>query len=75
MRGFTDKNSPKSGPLVRNVGYRNRPDNWTDTAHARAQHARRVLVEGGAEHGRDRQNDVPIDHPLVQPVAHRVTQL
>ena len=35
-------------------------------AHERAQHDRRVLVEGRAEHRRDRQDDVPIDHPLVE---------
>src|SRR5712692_8777794 len=31
------------------------------TAHECAQHDRRILVEGRAEHRRDRQNDMPID--------------
>ena len=39
-------------------------------AHERAQHDRRVLVKGRAEHRRDRQDDVPIDDPLVEDLAH-----
>src|SRR5712671_8190627 len=37
--------------------------------HQRAQHDRRVLVEGRAEHRRDRQDDVPIDDPLMEDLA------
>ena len=40
------------------------------TAHVRTQHDRRVLVKGRAEQRRDRQDDVPIDHPLVEDLAH-----
>ena len=40
------------------------------TAHERAQYDRRVLVEGYAEHRGHRQDDVPIDHPLVEDLAH-----
>ena len=40
------------------------------TAHECAQHDRRVLVESRAEHRRDRQDDMPIDHPLVEDLAH-----
>src|SRR6266487_2772564 len=40
------------------------------TPHERAQYDRRILVEGRAEHRRHRQNDVPIDHPLVEHRAH-----
>src|SRR5438309_11816019 len=36
------------------------------TTPERAQHARRVLVKGRAEHGRHRQDHVPRDHPLVK---------
>src|SRR2546426_8947400 len=39
-------------------------------AHERAQYDRRVVVEGRAEHGRHRQDDVPIDHPRVEHRAH-----
>ena len=42
------------------------------TTHERAQHARRVLVKGRAEHGRHRQDHVPRDHPLVKDPAHLV---
>src|SRR5262245_55091129 len=40
------------------------------TAHERTQHDRRVLVEGGAEHCRHRQNDVPIDSPFMENLTH-----
>src|SRR4029453_325840 len=40
------------------------------TAHECAQHDRRVLVESRAEHRRARQDDMPIDHPLVEDLAH-----
>ena len=40
------------------------------TAHERAQHVSRMLVEGRAEHGRHCQDDMPIDHPLVEDPAH-----
>jgi hypothetical protein len=40
------------------------------TAHERAQHDRSVLVEGRAEHGRDRQDDVAIDDPLGEDLPH-----
>src|SRR5712691_3654562 len=36
------------------------------TAHERAQHDRGVLVEGGAEHGRYRQDNMPIDDALME---------
>src|ERR1700694_2891728 len=39
-------------------------------AHERAQYDRRVLGEGRAEHPRDRQGDVEIDHPRVEDFAH-----
>src|SRR5712692_9153249 len=39
-------------------------------SHQRAQQNRGVVVEGRAEHGRDRQDDVAIDHPLVEYLAH-----
>ena len=39
------------------------------TAHERTQHDRRVLVEGGAEHRRHRQDEVPRDAPLVADLA------
>src|SRR5215831_19676527 len=35
-------------------------------AHERTEYDRRVLVEGRAEPRRDRQDDVPIDDPLMQ---------
>src|SRR5215475_13726220 len=38
-------------------------------AHERAQQHRRVLVKGGAEHRRDREDDVPIDHALMEDLA------
>src|SRR4029453_6447581 len=34
-------------------------------AHQCAQQERSVAVEGEAEHGRDGEDDMPIDHPLV----------
>src|SRR6266446_6178221 len=43
---------------------------WCPAAHERTQHDRRVLVESRAEHGRHRQDDVPIDDPLVEDLAH-----
>ena len=42
------------------------------TAHERAQHDRGVLVEGGAEHGRHRQDDVPIDDALMEDLTDLV---
>ena len=39
------------------------------TPHEGTQHASGVLVEGGPEHRRHRQNDMPIDDPLVQDVT------
>jgi hypothetical protein len=36
------------------------------TAHERAQHDRGVLVEGDAEHGRDHQDNIPIDDALME---------
>src|SRR5712691_9944988 len=33
-------------------------------AHQRAQHDRSIVIEGGAEHGWDRQENVAIHHPL-----------
>src|SRR5262245_36034809 len=40
------------------------------TAHERAQYDRRVLVKSGAEHGRHRQDDMPIDDALMEHPAH-----
>jgi hypothetical protein len=40
------------------------------TAHACTQHDRRVLVEGGAEQRRHRQNAVPIDAPCMEDLTH-----
>src|SRR6266567_1736829 len=40
------------------------------TPHQGAQHDRGVMGEGRAEHRRARQDDVPIDHPLVEHRAH-----
>src|SRR5213596_2183567 len=40
------------------------------TAHERAQHDRRVLVKGRAEHRRDRQDDMPIDDSHMEGLAH-----
>src|SRR5215831_19738222 len=40
------------------------------TGHERAQHDRGMLVEDGAEHGRHGQDNVPIDDPLVEDLAH-----
>src|ERR1044072_7505041 len=40
------------------------------TAHERTQHNRRMLVEGGAEHRRHRENDVPIDDPFMEDLTH-----
>ena len=39
-------------------------------AHACVQHDRRVLVEGRAEHGWHRQNEVPIDDPCMEDLTH-----
>ena len=39
-------------------------------SHQCAQQDRGVVVEGRAEHGRHRQDDVSIDHPLVKDLAH-----
>jgi hypothetical protein len=39
-------------------------------AQERAQHDRRVLVESRMAHRRDRQDDVAIDNPLVEDLAH-----
>ena len=39
-------------------------------AHERAQHDRRVLVESRTAHRWDRQDDVAIDDPLVEDLAH-----
>ena len=38
-------------------------------AHERAQDNRCVLVEGHAEHRRDRQDDMPIDDPCMEHLA------
>ena len=40
------------------------------TAYKRAQYDRGVLVESGAEHRRDRQDDVPIDDALMENLTH-----
>jgi hypothetical protein len=40
------------------------------TAHERAQHDRRVLVQGRAAHRRDRQDDVSRDDALMQSLPH-----
>src|SRR5262249_8384591 len=45
------------------------------TAHERAQHTRRVLVKGRAEHRRDRQDDMPLDAPRLEGLAHLAHQL
>src|SRR2546423_14980997 len=39
-------------------------------AQERAQHDRRVLVESRTAHRRDRQDDVAIDDPPVEDLAH-----
>src|SRR6266851_8466679 len=39
-------------------------------SHQRAQQDRSVVVEGCAEHGRHRENDVAINHPLMEHRAH-----
>ena len=39
-------------------------------AHERTQHDRGVLVEGRAEHRWHRQDDMPIDDPFVEDLAH-----
>jgi hypothetical protein len=39
-------------------------------AHQRAQRHGCVLVEGGAEHRRHRQDDVAIEHPLMEDLAY-----
>ena len=38
--------------------------------HQRAQHDCCIVIEGHPEHRWHRQNDVPIDDPLVQHLAH-----
>jgi hypothetical protein len=40
------------------------------TSHQRTQQDRRIVIEGRAKHRRDRQDDVAIDHPLVEHLAH-----
>src|SRR6266849_783592 len=40
------------------------------TAYKRAQYDRGILVESGAEHRRDRQDDVPIDDALMEDLTH-----
>ena len=40
------------------------------TAHQGAQHDRRVVVEGRAEHRRHREDNMAIDDPLVEDLAH-----
>src|SRR5437879_7906007 len=40
------------------------------TAYKRTQYDRGMLVESGAEHRWDRQDDMPIDHALVENLAH-----
>ena len=40
------------------------------TAPERTQHDRGVVVKGRAEQRGDRQDDVPIDHPRVEDLAH-----
>src|SRR2546427_13254008 len=39
-------------------------------AHQRAQQNRGVVMEGRAEHGRDRQHNVAIEHSLMEYLAH-----
>ena len=39
-------------------------------AHERAQHDRRVLVKGRAEHRRDREDDMPRDDSRMEGLAH-----
>ncbi len=39
-------------------------------AHQRAQQDRSIVIERRAEHGRDREDDVTIDAPLVEDLAH-----
>src|SRR6266568_7085730 len=39
-------------------------------SHQRTQQERGVVVEGGAEHARYCQDDMSIDHPLVEDLAH-----
>jgi hypothetical protein len=39
-------------------------------ADKRAQQDRGILVESRAEHRGDRQDDMPIDDPLMQDLAH-----
>src|SRR6266567_6742310 len=39
-------------------------------AHQRAQQDRSIVIERRAEHGRDRQDAVAIDDPLVEDLAH-----
>jgi hypothetical protein len=39
-------------------------------AHQPAQHDRGVVVKGRAEHGGHCQDDVPVDHALMENLAH-----
>jgi hypothetical protein len=39
-------------------------------AHQCAQHDLGVVVKGRAEHGWHRQDDVPVDHALMEDLAH-----
>ena len=39
-------------------------------AHQRAQHDLGVVVKGRAEHRWHRQDDVPVDHALMEDLAH-----
>src|SRR5919109_3541812 len=39
-------------------------------AHERTQQGRRVLIEGRAEHGWNCEDEMTIDHPLMQHPAH-----
>src|SRR5207253_2515639 len=43
---------------------------WRPTAHERVQHHLSVVIKGRTEHSRHRQDNVPIDPPLVQDPAH-----
>ena len=39
-------------------------------SHQCAQQERGIVVEGCTKHGRHRQDDVPIDHPLMEDLPH-----
>jgi hypothetical protein len=43
---------------------------WRPAAYQRAQHDRRILVKGDAEHRWHREHDVPRDHARVEHLAH-----